>query len=343
LVLALIGLGFLIACEEPATPTPIVPPSPTTVILPATPTSAGLQPPTPIPTIPLVLPSFRDLTLTANPPTLTPLPTTTPAPTQTPDPTHTAWQPSNLTAYHLEVVVSAPGVPSTLYAGGEESVYGGKNGVFRSTDGGHTWMQRNTTLPVDTLAVAASDPNIIYAGTRMGCDSGEPGTLVGSADGGSTWTTVQGGPWNIDINPADPDHLIALQCDGVYRSTDGGRSWSKLSGTGIANHTAVLLARGVNDRKVIYVAYATEGGNVTIQRTMDDARTWQTLHTANFYNPHDLAVDPADARHVYFVGAQAFYSSADAGQSWNLHNEGLNITAQFEGNLAELAAWRWIG
>src|SRR5438876_3897326 len=99
------------------------------------------------------------------------------------------------------------------------------------------------------------------------------GTLYGSNGGGTTWNALTGGPYSLDINPTDPNHLVAMQCDGVYKSVDGGQHWSKLPGTGVPNYDGQLMARGVNNRAYIYAVYASEGGTAAIQRTTDDGAT----------------------------------------------------------------------
>ena len=151
----------------------------------------------------------------------------------------------------------------------------GAREFYRSTDSGATW----TTLPagflVSEIAVAPSNAQILYAGMAEGCASGAPGDLRQSTDGGATWTTRSAGPANIDVNPTDPTHLLGIRCDGVYRSTDSGATWTKLPGTGVTNFDGRTLARGVTDRTVIYAAYLSEGGSLTLQRTTDDGRTWQ--------------------------------------------------------------------
>ena len=162
--------------------------------------------------------------------------------------------------------------------------------------------------------MAPSDTQVIYAGTGDGCYSGIPGALHRSTDSGQTWQAVTGGPWDLDINPTNPNQLVGLQCDGVYKSTNGGQTWAKLPGTGVPNYDGATLTRGVNDRTTIYAVYASEGGTAAIQRTTDDARTWQILPTQNMYGLHDLGVDPKNARHIYFVGGSGFYASADGGR-----------------------------
>src|SRR5690606_5605482 len=111
---------------------------------------------------------------------------------------------------------------------------------------------------------------------------GDEAFLLRSADGGRTWTEVSPGGEvptagrgfaTIDINPTNPDHLVAANCNGVHKSTDGGRTWRVLPGSALAqgscNHAS--LYRGVDDRKTMYVLHDVgEGGGSLLARSVDD-------------------------------------------------------------------------
>ncbi len=118
-------------------------------------------------------------------------------------------------------LAATSGALPTLYA----SSMG--QGVLRSTDGGQSWIRlANGPSNVFTLAVDPSARQTIYAGG----DSG----LTKSADSGATWSTL---PFPADnvvtlaISSAQPNLLLAVAVSGqqgvVYRSTDGGQSWSR--------------------------------------------------------------------------------------------------------------------
>ena len=137
-------------------------------------------------------------------------------------------------------VVGVPGDPMTYYAGAASG------GIWKTTDGGEYWepvFDSQTDHSVGAMAVAPSDPAIVWAGT------GEPhirsnvslGTGVyKSTDAGATWRHMglgEGGPTRMSrivIHPHDPDivYVGALghahgpqQARGVFRTMDGGESW----------------------------------------------------------------------------------------------------------------------
>ena len=335
--------------------TPVAQPTETAAPAPTDPAPPG---PTVTPIIlPTVTPAAEPTETTAPAPTDTAVPAPTDTAAPAPAPTNTAVPAPTDTAAPApaptDTVLPAPTTPAAgrpewrrVATGGFEglanarggAVYAAGQGVSRSTDGGATWTALTTAFEAGFVAVAPSDPRVIYAGTGEGCFSGFEGTLYRSGDGGATWTEVTGGPFSLDINPTDPNRLLALNCGNVVRSTDGGRTWTDLPGTIAPNYTPAILARGVNDRATIYAVFASEGGSIQILRTTDDARTWQTLTTPDFYGPHDFVVDPLDAKHVYLVAGSGFYASANGGNSWNRLSNGLEPADSDLGNFLQLTS-----
>ncbi|HEY7288227.1 MAG TPA: hypothetical protein VH583_00225, partial [Vicinamibacterales bacterium] len=138
-------------------------------------------------------------------------------------------------------VAGVPGQPHTYYFGGA----GG--GVWKTTDGGLVWtplFDGQTVQSIGALAVAPSDPNVVYVGTgeadwRSDLSSGNG--MYRSSDAGRTWQHLGLDDTRhiarISIDPANPDvvlvaamgHAYAANADrGVYRTSDGGRTWQKV-------------------------------------------------------------------------------------------------------------------
>jgi len=136
------------------------------------------------------------------------------------------------------VATGVPGAPNTFYFGGA----GG--GVWKTTDAGRTWhaqLQHETAAAVGALAVAPSNPAILYAGTgqvdaRYDIMAGEG--VYRTADGGQTWTQVGLAATRhvgaILIDPGDPNRVLVAALGhvfgpnterGVYLTTDGGQHW----------------------------------------------------------------------------------------------------------------------
>ncbi len=133
-----------------------------------------------------------------------------------------------------------PGDPLTWYAATSAG------GVWKSTDGGVRWKpitDRQAVSSFGSLAVAPSDPNVIYAGSGEANIRGnvEPGRGIWkSTDAGKTWAHVWKQPGQIGtmiVHPTNPDIAFAAVLGkafgpgeerGVYRTTDGGKTWKRV-------------------------------------------------------------------------------------------------------------------
>jgi hypothetical protein len=186
-------------------------------------------------------------------------------------------------------IAMAPNNPATLYAG--TYYYGG---VLKSTDGGASWVAKNSGLPqyrgVMSLAVAPSNGNIIYAG-------------VNGAGGGQ----------------------------GVFRSVNGGDSWSA-GGGGYGLENVSCIAIHPNDPNIVYVGTYNSG----ILKTTNGGGTWSLINTGiNYYDPdysgvESLAIDPDFPETVYAATYGGLYKSTNGGGGWNAINSGIvNTYASF--------------
>jgi len=204
-----------------------------------------------------------------------------------------------------------PGDPNTLYA----ATFPG--GVFKTTDGGTGWRERNVGLEnggVFALTAHPNDAQTLYAGTTDG--------IARSIDGGATWHPWDAGwpprQWvlSIAIDPTNTDRLYACSksdagVDGlggtVMTSTDGGTTWSEITlGLDVSQaFYKVLLDRF--DPNIIYLATEREG----IYISRDNGVTWSTWNEGlwsrvpggNPYNTAHVLQLSADGRLLYFGSA----------------------------------------
>src|SRR5947209_20220658 len=144
-------------------------------------------------------------------------------------------------------------------------------GVWKTNDGGTTWRNVSdgflTTAAVGAIAVSESDPNVIYAGT------GEA-TIRGNVSHG----------------------------DGVYKSTDGGKSWRNV-GLAATRHIAKIRIHP-QDPNLVYVAALGHawGPNAErgLYRSRDGGQTWeQILFRSEQAGAIDLSTDPNNPRILY--------------------------------------------
>jgi photosystem II stability/assembly factor-like uncharacterized protein len=134
-----------------------------------------------------------------------------------------------------------PGDPTTYYFGST----GG--GVWKSTDGAMTWspvFDKEGTSTIGSIAVAASNHNVLYVGTGEACIRGNISHGDGvykSLDGGKNWKNVglkdSRAIGKVIVNPTNPDiafvaalgHPYGPNAErGIFRTTDGGKTWEKV-------------------------------------------------------------------------------------------------------------------
>ena len=198
-------------------------------------------------------------------------------------------------------VAGVPNQPNTFYIG---AVNGG---VWKSDDYGRTWkpiFDQQPTQSIGAIAVAASDPNIVYVASGEGLH--RPDLSVGngiykSSDGGKTWTHLGlRGSQQIPalvVDPRDPNRLFAAVLGhpygaseerGIFRSTDGGQRWQKILYKD-ANTGASDIEMDPSDPHVLYAALweAREGpwedNNIFngagggLFKSTDSGDTWRQL------------------------------------------------------------------
>ncbi|HYL34311.1 MAG TPA: glycoside hydrolase [Bryobacteraceae bacterium] len=258
--------------------------------------------------------------------------------------------------------VAAAGIPSqpnVFY------VAANNGGVWKTDDAGRTWrpiFDGQPTGSVGALAIAPSDPSIIYLGSGEGLQ--RPDLSVGdgiykSTDGGKTWRRLglregQQIP-AILVDPRDPNRVFVAVLGhpygpnaerGVFRSTDGGETWQKVLYKDENTGAVDLAFDPTNPRTVYAVLWAArqgpwengewEGPGSGLFQSTDGGDNWRQL-TGGLPTPAEglgrigIAIAPSDPRRMYaLVEARpsALYRSDDAGANWNRENTESRITGR---------------
>ncbi len=256
-------------------------------------------------------------------------------------------------------VAGVPGDGATFYFG---SVGGG---VWRTIDAGVTWtpiFDAQPTASIGALVVSPSNPKVIYAGTgesdiRTDLSTGDG--VYKSADGGTTWKNIglhdSRQISRIAVDPRYPDtvyvgvlgHAYAPNDErGVYKSTDGGGTWSHVLDKGpsigvsdLAMATAapnILFAGTWNAHRPPWSTYApSQGPGGGLYRSIDSGATWIQL-TGHGLPDGDwgrvgVAVS-SDGKRVYALldagKKSGLYSSGDGGDTWTLANNDSRLTSR---------------
>ncbi len=225
----------------------------------------------------------------------------------------------------INAIAVDPGNPTTLYTGTGGAFFGT---VFRSTDSGRTWKSLADKLPpfayVNAVVVDPAIPSTIYAGMS-------PSGVVKSADGGGTWTVVNAGLLNGEIQGLviDPQASLTLYAAtrlGVYKTVNGGANWVPVN-AGMSKLIVLALAVAPSAPSTLYASAVNPpvGG---IFRTTDGGASWVELRNPGTNETVvSLAVDPTSTAVVYASGLRGVFKSVDSGASWSPMNAGLPVPA----------------
>ncbi|MBJ6723431.1 putative Ig domain-containing protein, partial [Geomesophilobacter sediminis] len=147
---------------------------------------------------------------------------------------------NGLTSTDVASIALDPTAPQTVYVGTGSNGGATGRGIFKSTDGGASWSAANTGLSfspdftVVTALASSSGRQRLFAGTWWGSKTnGDGGAYTGvyrSTDGGSSWSEVYSGQVSaVAIDPANEDTIYAGTWNGVFQSTDGGDTWNAIN------------------------------------------------------------------------------------------------------------------
>ncbi|HEX7051786.1 MAG TPA: hypothetical protein VF188_16390 [Longimicrobiales bacterium] len=251
-------------------------------------------------------------------------------------------------AGRVSAIVGVPGDTLTYYIGAASG------GIWKTTDGARTFTPIFDDQPVQaigTLAVAPSDPNIVWAGTGEAWairDADVMGDgIYKSIDGGATWQhmglTETGRIGRIIVHPTNPDivYVCALgrttgpqQERGVFRTRDGGRTWKRVlfvdpgtgcSGLAMDAHNPDILLAGTWDVVMHTWVMVTGGPGSGIYITRDGGDSWERIEDPGLpespVGKIDVAIAPSDPDRMYALiqsGQGSLWRSDDGGESWRV-------------------------
>ncbi len=248
----------------------------------------------------------------------------------------------------IGAIAVAPSDPNIIYVGTGESCIRGDisygDGMYKSMDAGKTWTHigLTDTRHIARVAVDPHDANIVLV-AAMGHAFG-PNTDRGvfrSTDGGKTWAKTlfkddKTGAVDISIDPQNPRTVFAGLYQfvrtpwgfdsggpgsGLYRSTDGGVTWSQLTGhglpSGVLGRIGVSVS-GADSNRVYAIIEATRGG---LYRSDNGGDSWQLTDanhdlTQRAWYFHHIFADPKNVDEVYVLNT-SILRSIDGGRTFN--------------------------
>ncbi|MDC3351857.1 T9SS type A sorting domain-containing protein [Crocinitomicaceae bacterium] len=249
----------------------------------------------------------------------------------------------------IDVLTVDPSDVNTIYAGATNG------GIFKTTDGGGSWdpiFDEQPYLAIGAITIDPDNSNILYAGTGDRNFTGN--SFIGdgiykSEDAGDNWSNIgleeTGAVTEIIIDPTDTDRIFASTLGnphvktgfrGVYRSDDGGETWSNklfvADSAGVVDlimdpsNPDVLYAAGYN-RMRNYYSSVVSGPNAKIYKTTNGGESWVVLSgglPATDECRIGLAISNEDPDVVYALyvaedglDVKDIYRSSDAGSTWS--------------------------
>jgi photosystem II stability/assembly factor-like uncharacterized protein len=256
----------------------------------------------------------------------------------------------------IGAVTIDPTKPNTVWVGTGESWMRNSvsigDGIYKSVDGGETWS--NVGLPksehIARVLVHPKNGEVVYACATgaLWSDSPDRG-LYRTRDGGKSWELVLKGAnlstgcSSVTMDPKNPDVLFAGTWDfrrkgwtfrsggdgptavsgsGLFRSSDGGKTWTELKGgeNGLPAHPwgRVEVVAAPSDGNVVYALIESE--NSALYRSSDGGKTWQARDRSQFmiWRPFyfaRLVVDPSNPDRLFKAGGELLVSE-DGGRSF---------------------------
>lgn len=251
-------------------------------------------------------------------------------------------------------IAIAPSKPSVIYAGTGEPNGGGGSltydgcGIFRSNNGGNDWQYIG--LPnsgsIGRIAIHPKDPNTVYIGAmgQLFGNNKERG-IFKTTDGGKIWThslfvSDSTGCIDLAINPQHPDTIFAAMwqrtrqphqrnyggaTSGLFRSTDGGKNWQKLSNglpTQYIGRIGIAIAPSKPNR--VYASFVDAYGDfIGVFRSDDSGNTWKSTRNHELMGNNNgyswwfsnITVAPDNADRLY-VPLLDIWQSDNGGNKW---------------------------
>ncbi len=249
--------------------------------------------------------------------------------------------------FRVSAVAGVPGDPSTYFAGGATG------GIWKTSDAGLNWRPVFDDQPVHSigaLAVAPSDPAVVWAGT--GETNIRSNVSIGngvwkSTDGGESWRHTglegTGRVGRILVHPRDPDlvYVAALghayadsDARGVYRTADGGATWERILFTGPGAGAYDMVMDPANPRKILATTWDLElktwkrdsgGPGSGLHLSHDGGDTWTRLEgnglPSGTLGKIAVCMSASDSDRVYALietsdGVPLEGYEADTGELW---------------------------
>ena len=258
----------------------------------------------------------------------------------------------------IGAIAVAPANPDIIYVGSGEGLLRPDlsvgNGMYKSTDAGHTWthLGLNDAQQIGAVVVDPRDSNRVYAAV-LGHPYGPSGQrgVFRSTDGGATWKCVlfkdeNTGAYDLEIDPSNPNILYATMWEarlgptedgnefqgtggGIFKSSDGGDTWRQLKSGLPDNLVQADVAIAPSEPKRLYAVVAMNethdymsGAGLGFFRSDDAGETWKKAtddpRPVMLIGGGDLPIAKVDPKNPDIVYSASIVTvrSMDGGRTW---------------------------
>lgn len=253
--------------------------------------------------------------------------------------------------------------PQIIYVGTGEANAGGGSlaydgmGIYKSTDGGDSWIHLGLEEigSVGRLAVHPKNPDIVYVAAmgRLFGNNSERGVYK-TIDGGLNWEQIlylndSTGAIDIVINPENPDTVYTALWQrvrkpayrdyggpacGIYRTYNGGQDWQELTnGIPVSNEGRIGIDISKSNPNILYSIYADRTGYFSgLYKTEDNGDTWTRTNDgslSNIYSSYGwwfgrLHIDPNNPDVVFPIGFD-LYKTSSGGDNYQFSSSGVHV------------------
>ncbi len=192
------------------------------------------------------------------------------------------------------------------------------NKIFKSDDCSRTWTQvyfdNDLKAVVNALVIDHASSNNIFIGTSNG-------DIIKSSDKGASWRALDRFDSPVEkivISPANQKIMFAgTTARGIFRSVNGGDTWEKLAGKleafdGSNRFRDLVMVKA--EKPTVFLA-----NNYGLLKSTDDGNTWSKIELLTAEEEakiYSIAVNPDDAKEIYYTTGTTFYHSLDGGKNW---------------------------
>ncbi len=231
-------------------------------------------------------------------------------------------QESNLEIFAVEISHA----DNQLYLVGTDG-----SGIRKTTDGGMTWSNTTgitTNDIINTITMHPTDGNIVYAVGQF------TGKVYKSTNAGDSWTTIfdhNSNMYDLELKPNDPNTIYISGIGTIRKSTNGGTSFSTLSGPWLSDES-IMLAVTPDDDNYVYALQEDGGGFHGLYLSTNAGTSWSTqsdnacnCNNILTYNQNnsggqaprdmDVIVSPTDKTEVHVAGTET-WKSTNSGATW---------------------------